>query len=407
MRPRQSLIEHFSAFLQFDADHFKNWVIEPQLRRSIRNCFQQYPQPETSENFWALYWHRVWQVQPDSLARGHLAAYVQEVCYWAAQKMTERFAMTQYGLADCFQMAITRLDRVLKGFNSDLGCNFKNYASATLSSLIRESLRQRREIDICSDWALLRKLSQKRLTEALQNAGLSDHAIASYVLAWRCFKTLYTPQQATGTRKLPKPDQNTWEAIAQLYNRENQDQLGPQSPSANPEILEKRLHSCASTARAYLYPNVVSINTPKPGQEGSDFLDHLPDAAQTSLLNQMIAEEEAQTRQTQKDQLSSVLSEALVQLDPQAQKMLQLYYQASLTQQQIAKQLGIKQYTVSRRLVKVREALLRKIAEWSQQTLHIMPSLDVLKYTGPILEEWLEAYYGRHEPVSPENVSAE
>ena len=121
----------------------------------------------------------------------------------------------------------------------------------------------------------------------------------------------------------------------------------------------------------------------------------------------MIAEEEAQTRQTQKDQLSSVLSEALVQLDPQAQKMLQLYYQASLTQQQIAKQLGIKQYTVSRRLVKVREALLRKIAEWSQQTLHIMPSLDVLKYTGPILEEWLEAYYGRHEPVSPENVSAE
>ena len=407
MRPRQTLIEYFSTFLQFDADHFQNWVIEPQLRRSIRNCFDQHPQKDLSENFWALYWHKVWQVQPDGLARSHLAAYVQEVCYWVAQKTTESFAMTQYGLADCFQMAIARLDRVLKGFNPDLGGNFKNYASATLSSLIRESLRQRREIDICSDWALLRKLSQKRLTEAFQNEGLSDPTIASYLLAWRCFKTLYAPKKATGTRKLPKPDPDTWTAIAQLYNSERQIQLGFSSPSANPDQLEKWLYRCTRTARTYLYPNFVSINTPRPGQDSGDFLDNWPDSTQTSLLNQMIAVEEAQTRDTQKEQLSSVLREALVQLNPQAQTILQHYYQTRLTQQQIASQIGIKQYTVSRRLVKVRETLLRKIAEWSQQTLHILPSSDVLKYTGPILEEWLEAYYGHHQPLSPENVSAE
>ena len=407
MRPRQNLIEYFSTFLQFDADHFRNWVIEPKLRRSMRNCVEQHPQTELSENFWALYWHKVWQVQPNGLARGHLTAYVQEVCYWVAQKTTDSFAMTQYGLADCFQMAIARLDRVLNGFNPDLGGNFKNYASATLGSLIRESLRQRREIDICSDWALLRKLSQKRLTEAFQNEGLSDQTIAAYLLAWRCFKTLYAPKKPTGTRKLPKPDPEIWAAISQLYNNERQAQLGSESPSANPDQLEKWLYSCARTARTYLYPNFVSINTPRPGQDNSDFLDNLPDSTQTPLLSQMIAVEEAQTRQTQKEQLSAVLREALVQLNPQAQTILQLYYQTRLTQQQIAKDIGIKQYTVSRRLVKVREILLKKIAEWSQQTLHISPSSDVLKYTGPILEEWLEAYYGHHQPLSPENVSAE
>ncbi|MDJ0706160.1 MAG: sigma-70 family RNA polymerase sigma factor [Leptolyngbyaceae cyanobacterium MO_188.B28] len=407
MRPRQTLIERFSTFLQFEADHFQNWVIEPQLRRSIRNCRDQLPETEVSENYWALYWHKVWQVQPDSLAREHLAAYVQEVCYWVAQKTTESFAMTQYGLADCFQMAIARLDRVLKGFNPDLGGNFKNYASATLGSLIRESLRQRREIDICSDWALLRKLSQKRLTEAFQNEGLSNSTIASYLLAWQCFKTLYAPKKATGTRKLPKPDPQTWAAITQLYNRERHAQLDFESPSANPDQIEKWMERCARAARTYLYPNFVSINTPKSDQDSGDFLDNLPDSTQTSLLNQMIDVEEARTRETQKEQLSSVLSEAIVQLNPQAQTILQLYYQARLTQQQIADQMSIKQYTVSRRLVKVRETLLRKVAEWSQKTLHISPSSDVLKYTGPILEEWLEAYYGRHEPLSPENVSAE
>ena len=366
MRPRQGLIECFSTFLQFDADRFQTWVIEPKLRRSMQNCFNQSPQTETAENFWALYWHKVWQVQFDSLVRDHLAAYVQEACYWVAQKTTESFAMTQYSLADCFQMAITRLDKVLKGFNPEFGGNFKNYASATFNSLIRESLRQRREIDICSDWALLRKLSQKRLTEALQNAGLANDTIASQVLAWRCFKTLYTPQQATATRKLSKPDQKTWESIAQLYNNERQSQLASQSPSATSERLEQWLSSCASNARAYLYPNFISINTPKPGETGSDFLDDLPDSTQASLLNQMIAAAETQTRQTQKAQLNAVLSQALAQLNPQAKTMLQLYYQARLTQQQIAQHLDIKQYTVSRRLGKVREVLLRAMAEWSQ-----------------------------------------
>jgi RNA polymerase sigma factor (sigma-70 family) len=275
MRPRKDLIELFSTFLQFDHDRVRNWLADSRLKRSMQSQLNlpesiSTPQADVSENFWALYWHKQWQTQPTSLARGHLSAYAQEPCYWAAQKTTLGFVSTQYTLADCFQMAIAGFDKLLKGFNSSQGFNFKNYASATFSSLIRETLRQRQEVDICTDWALLRKLSQKRLVEALQNLGATPTAIANMVWAWSCFKTVYVPTQTSGTRKLPKPTPEAWEAIASLYNRDRHIQIATSTPSASIEQLEKWLTHCAKAARQYLYPTAISINT------GNDYRRRYP-----------------------------------------------------------------------------------------------------------------------------------
>ena len=407
MRPRQSLIEQFSTFLQFDADQFQTWVTAPNLRRSMQRCLDRFPQTETSENFWVLYWYKLWQADPNSLARAHLAAYVQEICYWTAQKTTGSFPMTQYSLADCFQIAIAQLDRVLKGFNLEQGYSFKNYASVVFSSLIRENLRQQQEIGICTDWALLRKSSQKRFVEALQKIGLLPDTINRYVLAWKCFKTLYIPQQAVRTRKLPKPDRQTWEAIAQLYKTQSLSQQVSQPLAVNPEMLEKWLKIGAGAIRSYLYPTMVSLNASNPGQESGDFLDYLPSSVHPSLLAQMIAEEEAQTLKTQEGQLSSALIATLSQLNLETQEILRLYYREKLTQQKIAACLALKQCTVSRRLTKARETLLRTLAEWSQTTLHISLKPDVLKYTSMTLEEWLEIHYNRCDQPSLEKVAVE
>ena len=407
MRPRKRLIERFSTFLQFDADHVQSWVTDPKLRRSMQRCIDRSPQTESSENFWVLYWYKLWKAHPNSLARDHLAAYVQEVCYWNAQKTIGSFTMTQYNLADCFQIAIARFDRVLHGFNLEQGCSFKHYASAAFGSLIRECLRQQQEISICTDWALLRKSSQKRLVEALQKIGLSSDTINRYVLAWKCFTTLYTPQQAARTRKLPKPDRQTWEAIAQRYNRQRQSQLGSPSAAVNPEGLKQWLSICAGAVRSYLYPTIVSINASNSGHESGDFLDHLSSSVQTSLLTQLIAEEEAQTLKEQEAQLSSALIAALGQFNPQSQEILRLYYREKLTQQKIAACLDITQCKVSRRLMKARETLLRTLAVWSQATLHISLSSDTIKYTSMTLEEWLEIYYRQHGQPSLETVAIE
>ena len=173
MLSRQDTVEIFSTFIQFDYDRFSTWAVDARLRRSMRQSKAKIP-TENSENFWALYWHQIWQVQPDSLAREHLAAYLQESCYWSSTKTITGFTSTQYTVPDCFQVAIAGIDKVLKGFDRERGFNLKSYAGITFGNLIRELLRQKREIDICSDWSLLRKLSQKRLSEALADAGLDN-----------------------------------------------------------------------------------------------------------------------------------------------------------------------------------------------------------------------------------------
>ena len=391
MRSRQSLLEIFSTFLQFEGDRVSTWAIDARLRRNMQQCLQQSDHAETASNFWALYWYKVWQDEGNSNSFAHLIAYLQETCYWSAQKTLTNFALTHYTLPDCFQVAIAKVQKILSGFNPQQGFSLQNYASAIFASTIRDTLRQRQEVDICTNWALLRKVSQKRLIESLQNAGLSAETIVTYTLAWNCFKSLYVPTQETATRKLPRPDAATWAAIEQRYNTDRRQVAS--APAAKPETLEKWLNVCAQAARSYLNPNLVSINTPKAGQDTGELLDDVPESSRESLLADLISEEDDQTRQDQRSQLNQILEGAIEQLDPELQTILHLYYRESCTQQQMAERLDIKQYTVSRRLTKAREQLLKKLALWSQDTLHISLTSALLQSMSLVMEEWLQQHY--------------
>ncbi|WP_224094780.1 sigma-70 family RNA polymerase sigma factor [Nostoc sp. MS1] len=386
MQPRQSITEIFSTFVQFDADRFSCWATESRLRRSMQRCLQHTPK-ETSEYFWALYWYKFWQNdETQSLAKQHLTAYLQEPCYWISQKTAATFVSTQYKLSDCFQIAIAQVDKVLKGFNPSQSSTLKNYASIIFGSAIRETLRQRQEVDICTDWGLLRKISQKRLDESLQNAGLTLAEIPSYILAWNCFKTLYIPTKAANSRQLSRPDDHTWSAIAKAYNSQSQQ-------PATAETIEKCLLTAAKAVRKYLYPTPDSLNVAKGEDDAYEMLDNLPGTQQPSLIQEIIAQEEEQARTSQQAQIHQVLVDAIAQLETQLQQILHLYYKQKLNQDGIAQQLNIKQYTVSRRLTKAKETLLKSVASWSRDALHISLTSDILKAMSTLIEDWLQNYY--------------
>ncbi len=385
MHPRTKIIEIFATFLQFDGDRFRGWATDGKLRRSMQQCLQQTPK-EVSETFWALYWYRIWESQSTNLPKEHLVAYFQEPCYWTSRKTALGFANNQYKLSDCFQIAIAQVDKVLSGFNPDKGFVLKNYASAIFASVIRDTLRQRHEIDICSDWGLLRKISQKRLAESLQTVGgLSPDTVTAYITAWNCFKSLYVPQQAHNTRQLVRPDDNTWQAIAQAYQNQTHSSIDPKN-------LETWLLKSAKVARKYLYPDVASINVSGSDNDSQEWIDNIP-AAGESLLGEMISTEEQQARTAQQSEINAILATAVGELEPQAQEILDLYYTQGLKQQDIAEKLQIKQYTISRRLTKARETLLKTLAKWSQQKLHISVNSDILKGMSAVMEEWLQNYY--------------
>ncbi len=385
MHSRNNLVEKFSTFLQFDADRFRGWATDAKLRRSMLACQKQIPQ-ETSDNFWALYWYKIWDSQSTRIAKEHLLAYLQESCYWSSVKAANSFALLQYNLSDCFQIAIAKFDKVLKGFNLNSGFRLNNYASAVFGSIIRDTLRQRHEVDICSVWGLLRKTSQKRLIESLQAEGLSQDTIAAYVAVWNGFKTFYAPTQASNTRQLNRPDDTTWSAISQVYTKQTNSTIDYQT-------IETWLLNCAKAIRKYLYPTVTSINARAGGEDSFEWIDNLSANEKDSLLNEIIATEEEQTKISQQSEMKTVLVSAITQLETQVQQILQLYYAQGLTQQQIAKQLEVKQCTVSRRLSKAKEKLLRSLAKWSEEKLHISLTSDLLKTTSTVMEEWLQNYY--------------
>jgi RNA polymerase sigma factor (sigma-70 family) len=396
MRPRQTLLEQFSTFLEFEGDRSSRWATEPRLHRSMQTKLatnaptHNLANPE-DDRFWSLYWHKLWATESSRLATNHLTAYLQETCYWAASRMLSQFPNTQQTLADGFQLASMAVPKVLKGFSPQQGFALLNYGSAIFSSSLRDHLRQQQEVDICTPWSLLRKTSQKRMVEALQAAGLAPQNVEAHLLAWNCFKQQYQPTTATGSRRLEKPSEAVWSAIAIQFNLEHR-----ASPHLTPDKLESWLNVCAQAARRYLTPDVVSINAPKPGQEAKEWLDDVADmAGGDSLLSEMIVQEEVQERRDRQAEVSETLTEAIAKLEPELQQILQLYYSGRLTQQEIATQLGIKQYTISRRLTRAKELVLKKLAQWTQDSLHIVITPDLLQNMSSLLEDWLHQTYHR------------
>ena len=145
MRPRQEIVETFSTFAQLENDKFSKWLTDVRLRRSMENCLQNSPDTKNlvedavTEYFWSLYWYKIWRLnsQLSNLAKQHLSAYLQESCYWAAEKVLAQFAINQYGLADYFQMGIAEVEKILEGYNPEKDSSLKTLCQHGFPSQIK------------------------------------------------------------------------------------------------------------------------------------------------------------------------------------------------------------------------------------------------------------------------------
>ncbi len=395
MRPRQDITEMFSTFVELENDRFNKWLVDIKLRQSMQNCLDCSPfvskqENSKQENFWVLYWHNQWRSpsQSNRLARMHMQAYLQEPCYHVSRKIVALDANGQHSIADFFQMANAEVEPILTNFNPRKSSNLKAYFTMAIKSRLKDILRQRKEADPCSNWALLRKVSKKLYVEALNNAGLSASAIAQYRLAWICFKELYVQNQPGGTASLPEPTPQLWQAIADLYNH-SRHQLKP-TPECTTQEIKSWLDRSVEYVRAYLFPPVKSLDTFKPS-DTNQTLD-LPDP-NDSLIADLIAQEDIRDRQNQISQMFDVLSKTLQAMELKSQEILRLYYLEELTQQQIMQQLQISQPTVSRKLVKGRESLLLALVNWSR-TMNISVNPNQINDMSIALEEWLRNQFG-------------
>lgn len=390
MRPRQDITEMFSTFIKLENNQFSKWVIDIKLRQSMQNCLDCPTFVSKQENFWGLYWHNRWKSSSQSnyLAKMHLQAYLQEPCYHIYGKSISFLADDQYSIADVFQMANAEVEPILNDFNPRKSSSLKSYFTMAIKSRLRDILRQRKQADPCSNWALLRKVSKKVYLEALAHAGFKPSAIAQYRLAWICFKELYVQKQPGGTNALPEPTPQLWQAIANEYNH-SRHQLKI-TPECTAQEIKSWLNQSAKYVRVYSFPPVYSLDIkPSDNEQSVD----LQDPNSEELIADLIAQEDIQDRQNQINRMFDVISSALKAMELKSQEILRLYYIEQLTQQEIMQQLQISQPTVSRKLVKARESLLLALVEWSRN-MNISVNPNQINDMSIALEEWLTNQFG-------------
>lgn len=394
MRQRKDLIEIFSAFLQFESDRPTSWAIDPRLHRSMIRSVDV--QSRGSEDFWAVYWLRQYAQHGDAAnpalrqSIGHLAAYLQETCFWSVNRVMPRTGSVQMKLSDCFQVAIADVPKLLQAFDTSKPTGLKAYANTVFGNCLRDYLRQRQEVDFCSDWGLLQKISRKRLLDALVANNFDEVTRDRYYLAWKALTSNHSADKSPKLRTIEAPTAETWQLIGQSFDRDRKD--FPQVTAATAKEIEKWLLDAAKKVRSYLYPSVNSLNVKKGDDTEADWESDLV-GNEAEPMEYLEEQESRAERQTQQQQMVGVLQEAISLLDPPARQLLTLYYRDRATQQQIAQQLDLPQYTVSRKLSKARETLLKAILIWGQNTLHIAPTSDVITSISTLLEEWLESFY--------------
>ncbi|MEO1634250.1 MAG: sigma-70 family RNA polymerase sigma factor [Cyanobacteria bacterium J06631_9] len=415
MLPRITVLEMFTTFIRFSDDRFEAWITDSRLRRSmaqekIRSPSSESPSSETPsseplsespsqpEAFWALYWFQQWQTKAHPQAALHLSAYLQEACYWASETITQRFVSVHVSLADGFQSAIAQTDRILARYDPTYGSSLKGYARTAFTNFIRDCLRQQKAADICSDWGLLRRLSQTQVRQSLLTAGFID--IETDIATWKCFKAVCVPDvqriASRSVRTLTAPDAALYTQIAERYNQQSSKNADAQKIDAR--AVTTSLKRTIQAARAYLNPSVTSLNQSQYNDSGSADSEHallntLSMPARDTPMAQMMAAETYAEQQQKWAAMAAVLQDAITQIETPQQALLQLYYQQQLTQKEIAHQLGIKQYQVSRQLSRVRQQLLLSVVHWSKDTLHISIESAVLANISEAIHEWLQHAY--------------
>jgi hypothetical protein len=114
MKKRETLLDKFCCFLVLQQNRTQ-WNCDRRLRRSMETYLQIDPSIE-SEEYWTVLFQQQYQndSQKNNLFRGHLYAYLQEPCYWAAAEIYQKYqARLNYQIEDYFNEGILDFDAIL------------------------------------------------------------------------------------------------------------------------------------------------------------------------------------------------------------------------------------------------------------------------------------------------------
>lgn len=393
MRPRKQLMEKFSSFLLIDSVSQQRWTTSAPLLRSLKQAGLTFETLPEEEQFWTCYWYGCWEKAPRSVAIEHLCAFLQEACYWSVRSLYDTFKAGQFQLADLFQIAISHFEYVLRKFNQQNSFDLSTYARYKFKHIAIDKLRQQKEIDVCSPWSLLQKLSAKQVRETLNSLGINAVEASQRLQMWHLYKAFWATVKADKSQHLSRPTPDILQNIAKTYSDLQSQQAGISALTLDSQKVERDLLEIAQAARDYLYPKAMSLNVKLGDEEFAEHQDLIADTTHDLSWTAIVQQETLVQQTEQQQQVKAILVQGLAQLSDSDQLLLERYYSQDATQQAIAQELGLKQYQIARHLSRIRRCLLKKLVAWATESMHISPDSIVVNNMDDVLKVWLQTHF--------------
>jgi RNA polymerase sigma factor (sigma-70 family) len=378
MKSRKDSVELFSTFLQIDDQYDRigpGWQKSPRLAKSMTQKVEK--EPGMHQEYWAQYWLRASMVESpvNQLAREHLAAYLEEPCYWSALKIYQQLSERRVDVFQMARMVVLNPVKLFKNYDYT-SSSVKTYAQMPLRSAVLDQLRKDKgmELDKYSWPALLRNITKKRLKNALSKANVKEPTFSRCLQAWQCFQEKYVPRRADASKQLQPPDRQELEVIASYYRQ----RYPSEDFKPDGAMIQTLLDLAVQVIRE-------SVNTKTVALDDSPYE---PVSVSEPSLEE-IEETEEETERFR--QIGAVLSQTLEGFAQADRLLLQFWYGLGMTQSALALIFGFeKQYQVSRKKDKLKKVLLKALAQWSQETLAITLTSNQLSEMSKLLDIWLE-----------------
>jgi hypothetical protein len=358
IRRREDITEIFSSFLDVSTER---WIDDPTLKRNMLRMTKIH---DYSIEQWARYWLNILSqpaAKPDDkiLARYHLMAYLEEPCYFAANKTSEIFSQID-DWRDCFHetriKAIELFDRLAHRYDVSKGASFSTYFQASLKLRMLDKYSGG---SVRSEAGTLRHISERRLRHVLKGLPKPEE-IESHILAWHCFREVYVPTTPQGLRRIPMPNKEQYQAIAQRYN-----QLSVNSGLAggiSGEKIEAFLKTCIEKARASENIEVDPLDTKVFNLDFSDSDAKMAEGSKNAEQEQLEQEQLAENHLA----VATLMEKAFLELSIKARTSLMLCHGLEINFDEVGKQLfEVTQGTCSRKVQNWEKPILKSLLQWS------------------------------------------
>jgi RNA polymerase sigma factor (sigma-70 family) len=344
--------------------------------------------------------------QKNNLFRGHLYAYLQEPCYWAAAEIYQKYqARLNYRIEDYFNEGILDFDAILADFKPLFSTRLDNFATQRIKYRLIDRIRQISQAFGHNTWSLLLNSTGARLTQALQTRGLVRETLENHLLAWDYYKEIYGQAKIKTDGKIQEPSTEIWQKIADAYNSDSNSTI-----KINSATIARWLKDAGQAIFDYLFPQgkTISLQETFGGEDSNTREETLEDTLHDTPWQQLEAVENFCESQQNHQKILAWLQAEIQQiyqqpqrekLHPQMQLILEMTYVEGLGQVAIAAKITeittvvIKQYQVSRELDKVYRHLAKKFLPWATENLHIPFQSHDREVIIKAIEPWLKYYY--------------